>query len=303
MVVRLIKLITVFISILLITSCARLADVILKPVFFSTPTVSIVNATYDKNFFIFKYESPNYDVNSSPYIPMLRGEVSNMSNKYSQIQTSFLVTTLFDTKVVPKNRPFVEKFFLPDLPNYKVNITIFDEPQKVDNDVVCPDLKEFGADFLWQTYIGVYLLKDALNYQVYNGYAIFLDKYNQTNNKRINNTDIQYKINADIFTDLADIGNNTKKQIRNVIFHYRYNIDVFNNKTKKVYLSKKLQYDDNTTITTDSISYYKYTDYIALLVRKNRAVLDSEVFTDELYNTLTNTSQNPPLTNTPHNTK
>lgn len=287
MIIRFIKFVVVFTSIFLLTGCVQIGGVILAGLLIpvtGTSAKSIMNITYNKEFFIFNYDPPYNDAKFNPRISILKNEVTSISKQHPQIQTSFLMTTSFEAEVV-KNTSFLA-------PKYQVNLTIFNEPKKIDDDVVCPDLSEFGEDFFWQYYSGIYLLKDALDYQWHQGYVIFLDKYSQINNKKINDNDIQYRINANIFTDLDDIGNSTKKYIRKVSFHYKYDIDIFNNKTKKVYLSKKLQYDYNAATTTNNVAYYKHIEYLLPIIRKNREVIEREVFTDELYNALTNASQN-----------
>lgn len=218
----------------------------------------MINKTYGEDFFVTGQNEENYTMNAS----QVKNDVISVSENYPQIQLSSSVMTTFWAKIININETQKE-------PNFVVNLTMFDSYQKVDDDVF---MVKNNATF------GRYLLKDALNYQWLQGYINFLNIYNQTNNK-----DILYKISLSILTDLVDDKNDTKNKVKKVSFHYKYNINIINSKTGETYLSKNLKYDDNTTITTDSIAYYPYSDYITPIVEKNREVIEKEVFTDELY--------------------
>lgn len=135
-------------------------------------------------------------------------------------------------------------------------------------------------------YFVIYLLKDALNYQLCSG----LENLNNNITNIATNKNLSYNINLLILSNFRDCDKWGHKE-QCLALHYTYNINVVNNKTNKKF-AKNLEYTDNTSYSVADIAYNPLNYYILPIVRKNRDVIDKEVFTYELYHSLGNTLQN-----------
>lgn len=137
----------------------------------------------------------------------------------------------------------------------------------------------------------IYSLEEALNYQWCKGEVYFANKHKNNITNIVNNTNIIYNININIFS-------NTRKCSKwfgageCLSLHYKYDINIIDEKTKTIYFSKNIEHTENTSYTTGDMEYNARGSYILPIVEKNREVIEEEVFTDELYNALTSASQN-----------
>lgn len=176
-----------------------------------------------------------------------------------------------------------------------VNLTLLNNSQIVNNDI--PILLYSKIVIRYYNTNGnpkTYRLGDAIDYQWCKGYNNFIDKHRQVQNNyaKIDNMSLIYKVNLELLT-------NTSKcskwfgEGHCINFNYNYSINIIDNKTNTTIFSKKLEYTDNSSYTTGDIAYNTLGYYVLSILRKNREVIEREVFTDELYKTLSNASQNP----------
>lgn len=281
MVAKFIKLLIVIACIPLLSGCDVIVVSALSALAIASLQSEILDATYNENFIISVNNTSDYDTS----VYKVKQNIEYLNKKYPQVQVSTTITKTFSTKLAYlSNQTWSKKYILKE-PNYEANIEIFDKPQDIGDSILFGEVNSSGSG-------QYYLLKDAINYQWYRGYRKFTLQYDKI--KNTNNTDILYKIDTSILIDLTNPkgGNVSASSVQNVNFHYKYNINVYDNKTNKVYFNKSLTYDDNESTTTNNIARYPYSDYIGIIIIKNRQVIEDEVFTDELYNSLNNALQN-----------
>lgn len=287
---RFIELITILLCILIFSSCAMTNMANTNDIYFVRQKTSNLEnkrswnhksywlgrsytsqATYDKDFAVQVELKDNENVS---FIDNIEKNITYITPECKNVKVMLASSTKFYLKFSKISDRL-----------YTVNSTkasLFDEPKPIEEYipvVLYPKILE-------QSKTGVYFLKEAINYQWCQGYVSFIHKYNKSKNEHI-----LYNINMSILSDTHEctkwFGKGTCLSL-----HYDYDIDIIDNKTKTSYFTKKLTYIQNTTDTIGDIEYDPIGYYIETIVEKNREVIENEVFTDELYNTLSNALQN-----------
>lgn len=286
MIAKLAKLLAMVICVFLLTGCEIVfSDRALSTTMGYVYKVNILDATHDKDFTINRNISENNSINIDT--STAKKNIIEVSKQCQQINTSTIIMSnlhlSLDEITVSNDSPYL---FPKKGSSYVLfNMTILDEPKIVDDNVFVMYSMNIAK---------YYLLKDALDYQWCQGYINFIKEYDiQINNKynKIDNAALLYNINSYISVNAKKCGLLNDTQC--LAFSYKYNINVINSKTNEVYFNKNLEYVNETMFDFLNLFHYNaFGYYIRPIVRKNREVIEREVFTDELYNALTKSSQN-----------
>lgn len=254
-----------------------------------SPTISLTIGadyafmdTFDKVFVTglgSNYSNYSNGSNSSNFFQNFQKNVNTSDAKCSQVNFSFNGMSSFGI------------IFKEPISTKEIDIVKFDKPQHIDNDIPIIIYSYKASRMNIKKNLGFYSLNDALNYQ-------WCKRTNDFNNgrysgdyKKIDNTNLMYNINMTLSSDLTSCTVLFKER-HCVILNYQYNINVVDTKNNKVYLSKKYEYTYKTSDLIGDVAYNPLNYYVATIVRKNREVIEQQILTDELYNTLTNASQN-----------